>query len=223
MPEWPISQNMKFPNRHPPTDSHGPTPDTEIQLTGFQLWLSKNRLRVFRLALISFVVAFVVIGLVLWLTDSLNPENAGYVGVWFIGLIAAGSIILPIPGPAVVCIAAAPELGLNPLYIGLVSASAEALGEMTGYMAGLSGRSFLQRSKYYPRVHSLLVRRGGIILFFGAVVPNPLFDVLGIASGSIGYPIKRFLAIVFVAKAIKSTSIAYLCFWGIDSIVRWLG
>ena len=206
-----------------PTDTPGAASDAPVQLAGFQLWLSNNRERVFRLGLITFVVGFVIAGVTLWLTGNLNTENIGYGGVWIIGFIAAGSIILPIPGPAAVCVAAAPHLGLNPLYIGIVSASAEALGEMTGYIAGMSGRSFLERSRFYPRIHSLIERRGGIILFIGGVIPNPLFDVLGIAAGSIGYPIKRFLAIVFIAKAIKSTGIAYLCFWGIDSFVRWLG
>lgn len=205
------------------TSGSGNSGDSTVQLAGFQLWLSKNRDIVFRLGLITFVIAFVIFGVILWLTDSLNTENIGYGGVWVIGFIAAGSIILPIPGPAAVCIAAAPDLGLNPLIIGVVSASAEALGEMTGYMAGLSGRSLLERNKYYPKFHSLLQRRGGIILFVGAMIPNPLFDVLGIAAGSIGYPIKKFLTVVFVAKAIKSTGIAYACFWGFDALIRWLG
>ncbi len=195
------------------------TPSNEtVEFTGFQLWLSKNREFAFRLAMIFFVVGFVVFGSVLWLTDSLQIENLGYGGLWIVSFIAAGSIILPIPGPAAVCVAAAPALGLNPLAIGVISATAEALGEMTGYIAGLSGRSLLQRNKYYPKVHALVQRRGGLILFFGAIVPNPLFDVIGIAAGSIGYPIKRFLVVVFVAKAIKSTSIAYACFWGIEWI-----
>lgn len=205
------------------TSGSGNSGDSTVQLAGFQLWLSQNRDIVFRLGLITFVIAFVIFGVILWLTDSLNTENIGYGGVWVIGFIAAGSIILPIPGPAAVCIAAAPDLGLNPLIIGVVSASAEALGEMTGYMAGLSGRSLLERNKYYPKFHSLLQRRGGIILFVGAMIPNPLFDVLGIAAGSIGYPIKKFLTVVFVAKAIKSTGIAYACFWGFDALIRWLG
>jgi membrane protein YqaA with SNARE-associated domain len=205
-----------------PNEDAGPTNDGS-ELTGFQLWLSNNRDRVFRLSLITFVIGFVIVGAVLWLTDSLNLENVGYGGVWIVSFIAAGSIILPIPGPAAVCIAAAPDLGLNPLIIGIVSASAEALGEMTGYLAGLSGRSLLERNRFHPRVHRIVIRRGGLILFLGAIIPNPLFDVIGIAAGSIGYPIKRFLAIVFVAKAIKSTAIAYACFWGIDWIQGLVG
>ena len=192
------------------------TADSGRDLTGLQLWLSQNREKTMRISIAVFVIGFVIVGVTLWLTASLNLENVGYGGVWIVSFIAAGSIILPVPGPAAVCIAAAPNLGLNPLIIGIVSASAEALGEMTGYLAGISGRTLLERNKYYPRVHSLVRWRGGIILFIGAVIPNPLFDVIGIAAGSIGYPIKRFLAVVFVAKAIKSTGIAYVCFWGID-------
>lgn len=220
--------NSSQPDNQEILDSSGEldlTPDSAFatELVGVQFWLDKNRNVVFRLGLISFVIAFMIVGLSLWLTDNLQIEQVGYGGVWVVSFIAAGSIILPVPGPAAVCFAAAPDLGLNPLAIGLVSASAEALGEMTGYIAGLSGRSLLERHKYYPKVHSLVRRRGGIILFFGAIIPNPLFDVIGIAAGSIGYPIKKFLVVVFVAKAIKSISIAYACFWGIESVQRWIG
>jgi membrane protein YqaA with SNARE-associated domain len=197
--------------------------DSPVQYTGFQLWLSTNKEYAFRMAMLAFVVGFIVFATVLWLTDSLSIENAGYGGVWIVSFIAAGSIVLPIPGPAVVCFAATPDLGMTPMMIGLVSATAEALGEMTGYMAGLSGRSLLERNRFYPKVRRLVMKRGGIILFFGAVVPNPLFDVIGIAAGSIGYPVKRFIAVVFVAKLIKSTSIAYACLWGIDWIMGLFG
>ena len=102
-------------------------------------------------------------------------------------------------------------------------ANPEALGEMTGYMAGLSGKTLLERNRHYPKFRSLLARRGGVFLFVGAVIPNPLFDVVGIAAGSISYPIKKFLTVVFIGKAIKSTTIAYACFWGIESVERWVG
>ena len=190
-----------------------------IQLKGFQLWLSNHREYALKLAIIAFVIAFTTIGIVMWFTGSLNAENAGYSGLWIINFIAAGLIVVPISGPAAVCVAAAPDFGLNPLSIGFISASAEALGELTGYILGLSGRSFFERNRFYPRVHGWVTKRGGIILFLGAVIPNPLFDVIGVAAGSIGYPIKRFVVIVFVAKSIKSVSIAYACVWGIDWIM----
>ena len=213
-PEIPDALNVVQPDRE--------MVDPENGLSSFQIWLSNRGDLFFRLGLISFVIAFVIFGTVLWITGNLNVENVGYGGLWIVSFIAAGSIILPLPGPVAICMAAAPDLSLNPLVIGVVSASAEALGEMTGYIAGISGRSLLKRNKYYPKVHSLILRRGGLFLMAGAIIPNPLFDVIGIAAGGVGYPIRKFIAIVFIAKAIKSVAIAYACFWGIDWIQGWL-
>ena len=141
-PEIPDALNVVQPDRE--------MVDPENGLSSFQIWLSNRGDLFFRLGLISFVIAFVIFGTVLWVTGNLNVENVGYGGLWIISFIAAGSIILPLPGPVAVCIAAAPDLSMNPLVIGVVSASAEALGEMTGYISGISGRSLLERNKYYP-------------------------------------------------------------------------
>ncbi len=194
-----------------------------VEYSRLQIWLAVNRSRMFRTLLFVFVVVFVSICAVLWYNDALVLENVGYGGVWIISFIAAGSIIFPLPGPAAVCVAAAPDFGLNPLAIGLISASAEALGEMTGYIAGVSGKSLIQRQRLFSRVQGLVQRRGGIILFIGSMVPNPFFDLIGIAAGSVSYPIKKFLIVVFFAKAIKSISIAYACFMGIEWIQGYIG
>jgi hypothetical protein len=146
----PESSQSDRPSELDPTPAIGDVVDVDrVELEGFQLWLSNNREYALRLAMIAFVVMFVAFGMVMWATDSLNVENAGYGGLWVINFIAAGLIILPISGPAAVCIAAAPDFGLNPLAIGLISASAEALGELTGYMLGLSGRSFFEKNRFY--------------------------------------------------------------------------
>ncbi|SVD58614.1 uncharacterized protein METZ01_LOCUS411468, partial [marine metagenome] len=71
--------------------------DSGNRLSGFQIWLSSRGDLFFRLGLISFVVAFVIFGTVLWITDNLNAENVGYSGIWVISFIAAGSIVLPLP------------------------------------------------------------------------------------------------------------------------------
>ncbi|MQG87775.1 MAG: hypothetical protein FI699_02745 [SAR202 cluster bacterium] len=194
-----------------------------VEYSRFQMWLAVNRSRIFRTLLFVFVVVFVSICAVLWYNDALVLENVGYGGVWVISFIAAGSIIFPLPGPAAVCVGAAPDFGLNPLAIGIISASAEALGEMTGYIAGVSGKSLIQRQRLFPRVQGLVQRRGGLILFIGSMVPNPFFDLIGIAAGSVSYPIKKFLIVVFFAKAIKSISIAYACFMGIEWIQGYIG
>jgi hypothetical protein len=53
-----------------------------------------------------------------------------------------------------------------------------------------------------------------------SVIPNPLFDIVGIAAGSIGYPLRIFVPVVFVAKSLKSTGIAFACYHGIGLAQR---
>jgi len=55
------------------------------------------------------------------------------------------------------------------------------------------------------------VRRGGLALFILAVIPNPLFDIGGIAAGSLGYPISKFFLWVGLGKTIKFLIVAYAC------------
>ena len=63
------------------------------------------------------------------------------------------------------------------------------------------------------------MRRGGAALFVLAAVPNPAMDIGGIAAGSLGYPIHRFLLWIFLGKLLKFIVLVYACRNGIDAIV----
>ncbi|MDA1256470.1 MAG: VTT domain-containing protein [Chloroflexi bacterium] len=185
------------------------------------LWLVRRSDIIIPLAMLSVVLAAVAVGIVLWRTDNLDLGTAGFAGVWIISFIGAASIIVPVPGLAAVCVAAAPGIGLNPLAVGIVAGSAEALGEMSGYIAGASGRGLMRRNRWYRRLRVLMGRWGGVLLFIGSAIPNPVFDFIGIVAGAVGYPIRKFLPIVFVGKAIKSSAIAYGCFYGVG-VAEWI-
>ncbi|MEX0763382.1 MAG: hypothetical protein WD208_04035 [Dehalococcoidia bacterium] len=181
-------------------------------------WLVDRWNLIFRVAMPTVVLVFVAIGAVLWLTGRFEVETVGYPGVWLLSFIGAASIFIPVPGLAAVCLAATPAFGLNLLFIGVLAGSAEAIGEMTGYMAGVTGRGVVSRHRWYPAVQRHLQRRGGPILFGLSIFPNPLFDVVGIAAGSTGYPVRKFLLLLLVSKTIKSTGIAYGCYYGIGFV-----
>ncbi|MEE8363933.1 MAG: VTT domain-containing protein [Dehalococcoidia bacterium] len=181
-------------------------------------WVERHWNVIAPVAMLSMAMVFVAIGLSLWLTGRLDVNDVGYAGVWVISFISAASIVVPVPGLAAVCIGAAPDVGLEPLFLGVLAGSAEALGEMTGYIAGASGRGLIQKQRYYPRFQAWMDRWGGLLLFLGSTIPNPVFDFLGVAAGSSRYPIKRFLPLVFAGKTIKSTSIAYGCYYGVGVV-----
>ncbi len=177
---------------------------------GLTIWI--------RVATLSLVLGIMALGLVLWVTGQLSTDSIGYPGVWLISWVAASSIIFPIPGLAAPCIAVSPTVGLFPLYVGLVAASAEAVGEMTGYLAGVAGSPLVEKSRFYPWFRNWVSKRGGRAILFFAVLPIPIFDLLGIAAGASGYSARKFFALVLIGKSVKSTAIAYSCYFGFTSI-----
>ena len=148
-------------------------------------------------------------------------KSIGYVGVFVLSFVSSASILVPVPGIAAVCVG--PSLGLFPLWVAILASIAESIGELSGYLVGFSGRSFAENNSFYPRIERWMKRRGGIALLAASSIPNPLFDLIGIAAGTLKYPIWRFLAAVWVGKLIKSTTIVYACFYGIEMAVKLFG
>ena len=156
----------------------------------------------------------------MWATGRLELQNVGYAGVLAVNVIGSASVIVPVPGLAVVCGASVGDVGLNPVLLGLAGGFGSTVGEMSGYLAGYGGNTLIQRSKHYERFRQLVIKNGGMALFVLSVIPNPVFDIAGIAAGSLGYPLKRFLLYVLAGKVIKFVVVAYACRQGIDWVIR---
>ena len=164
------------------------------------------------------VVALVVAGFI-FRRFLPSAESAGYPGVFLLSVIGSGTMFLPVPSLASVCVGAS-VLGLSPLFLGLVAALGESIGELTGYLAGVSGRNVLERTRLHNRLLPMVRRHGGLVIFLFALIPNPLFDVVGVLAGSLEYPLARFLAIAFAGKFLKDTAIALGCSYGVDALIR---
>jgi len=76
-----------------------------------------------------------------WL--ALNPEwvrsfgRWGYLSVFAISLLSSATVLIPAPGLAVVF---AMGRALDPVTLGIVAGIGSGLGELSGYIAGASGR-----------------------------------------------------------------------------------
>jgi len=178
-----------------------------------QHWLVQHQKFLTRVTPLLISIVFVATGLVLWTTGTFNIESAGYTSIWFLAFIGAALVFLPVSSLAAVCVAA--TVDLNPFLIAVVAASAEAIGELTGYLAGMGGKAVFERNRFYLRFKNLFLRYAALTLFFGSIIPNPLFDIMGVAAGSILYPVRRFLLLVFIGKTIKFTWVALGCYYGV--------
>jgi membrane protein YqaA with SNARE-associated domain len=80
-----------------------------------------------------------------------------------------------------------------------------AVGELSGYLAGTSGRALIPSSRrtQFEQLHRLTDRYGAALLFGLSAIPFPLFDFAGIIAGMLKIRIVTFLATVAAGKSIK--------------------
>jgi membrane protein YqaA with SNARE-associated domain len=126
----------------------------------------------------------------------------GYLGIFLVTLLATGAIILPVPYLGLIVNAGASPY-LNPLLVALIAGVAAALGEMTGYLVGYTGRALLPRNRWFDAVHRGVTRFGGPVIFLAAAIPNPFFDAVGIVAGATRLSVWLFLGACFLGKTIR--------------------
>jgi membrane protein YqaA with SNARE-associated domain len=129
----------------------------------------------------------------------------GYPGVFLISLLGNATLILPAPSFAVVFAVGG---ALNPLGVGIAAGLGAALGEMTGYLAGIGGRAVIEDRPLYHRLADWMRRAGMLAVFLLALIPNPAFDVGGMMAGALGMPVWRFLLAGWAGKSIRFALLA---------------
>ncbi|MFQ6019960.1 MAG: YqaA family protein [Dehalococcoidia bacterium] len=156
----------------------------------------------FAVLMTAFTVAFFYFG-----ADVSGLKTYGYAGLFLINFIGAASILLPSPAAASVFGGGAflnDFLGLPAFFwVGLVAGLGETVGELSGYAAGYGGRIIVEERSVYKRIHSWMQRHGSVTMFVMSVIPNPLFDLAGVAAGATQMPIRRFFVAVLLGKVIK--------------------
>ena len=157
---------------------------------------------------IALAIIFTLLAMVaLWLLrESGALQNLGYVGVFLVGLLANATIFLPAPSWALTIAAGA---ALNPLLVAFAAATGEALGEITGYLAGSSGTIVLENREGYQKSARLMKRWGVWFIMVLAFIPNPAFDIVGILAGALRMPVAKFLWGTFWGKFLRALLLAY--------------
>jgi uncharacterized membrane protein YdjX (TVP38/TMEM64 family) len=178
---------------------------------------SQRRLTVVRVLTGVAVVAALVMALIF--RDRLDElEEYGYVAVFLVGLVSNATLIFPVPGLAVSSV-----LGtvFNPWIVGLVAGIGQALGELTGYMAGYSGQTWVDEHPRYNRLVRWMQKYGVLTVFFLAVIPNPLFDVAGMVAGVLRLGVWKFLLSSAAGKVIKNMAFAAAGYYGLGALFQW--
>jgi membrane protein DedA with SNARE-associated domain len=148
-------------------------------------------------------------------------QSYSYLGAFIISVTFNATLVLP-AGSMVVLVA----LGVNmpmpgPVFVGLVGGAGAAIGEITGYVAGRSGRGLLERGELYHHVEQWVKRWGGLTIFVFSAVPF-IFDLVGIAAGAMRYKFAKFLLYCWLGRTLLYVIIITLAALGLKMVVPWL-
>lgn len=165
--------------------------------------LNKERL----LQIVSILLVIIISITIFLIKDKLIAfSHYGYIGIFIISVICSASIILPVPGLLLMISFGAV---LNPVLVGIIAGIGSTFGELTGYMLGYGGRIAIDKNKKYCLMIKWMKKWGGLTIFILALIPNPLFDLAGIVSGALKYPVWKFLIIGAFGRIPKHILFSY--------------
>jgi uncharacterized membrane protein YdjX (TVP38/TMEM64 family) len=133
----------------------------------------------------------------------------GYPGIFIAALLSNATILFPAPGGFLVYTMGGMTGLFNPFWVGMAAGTGGAIGEMSGYIAGLSGQAVIERMDVYERIAPYIRKYGGWAILVVSAFPNPFFDLAGVAAGALKMPFWNFFLAVWGGTTIKMLLFAY--------------
>jgi membrane protein YqaA with SNARE-associated domain len=159
----------------------------------------------FRVVALIFVIAISVY--IFSIRDKAQElQKYSYPGIFLLSFLAYATVFLPAPGVAVVFTMGAV---FNPLLVAIIAGAGAALGELTGYLVGYSSQPVVERVDVYDRMVKWLNKYGSISILLFSAMPNPFFDLTGLAAGALKMPIYKFLLWTWIGETLKMLVFAY--------------
>lgn len=158
--------------------------------------------------LVLFFVSLGLISLSFFFRDQLSQfTSLGLFGIFLINLISSITLFLPAPGIATVV---AGGFLYNPLIVALVAALGSAVGDFVAYILGRSGKEVLLKRKsfWYNIFKETFHKYGAIFIILFSMIPNPVFDAIGLVAGLFSYSPTRFFIYVFVGRFLRNLLLA---------------
>lgn len=137
-----------------------------------------------------------------WTTLALH---FGYWGAFWSAVIGSVTIVIVFPYTLVVFFLA--TQGLNPLWLGVLMGVGATIGQMSGYLIGMTGSRFVQHRnpRTYEALEKIIGARPGLVewlIFLFAVTPLP-DDMLFIPLGLLRYRWWRLILPTLAGKVIS--------------------
>lgn len=162
-----------------------------------------NKEKVFAIAV--FVLSIVLsIGFFVFQDFFKEAKTLGLLGLLVINFVSNASFF--ISAPAMLTVFAAGNL-YSPILVAIFSSSGAAAGDLLSFAIGHSGRRIfnhkLNKHILFLAVEDFFKAHGGWVLFFFSLIPNPIFDSIGLLAGIMHYSPVKFFMIIFMGRLIR--------------------
>jgi len=179
-------------------------------------WLSGWKLHAVRI--LALVVAVAITIFIFSIRGKIEQlAGYGYPSIFLLSLLANATIIIPAPA---IALSFAFGAVFNPLWVALAAGLGAAIGEITGYLVGFSGQGVVDDVQIYNKLEKWTAKRGALLILILAFIPNPFFDLAGIAAGALRMPFGSFFLWTWLGKTIKMLFFALAGAASIDWIMN---
>ena len=167
------------------------------------------------------------VGIVVYKEQVQELQNYGYVGAFFISILGGATVVVPVPMLAVVF--ALGGVMPMPWLVAIAAALGELIGAVTIYLTGRGAGQAIKHTKHdrfhkaYEKLLGIIKRWGSVALFIVTCVINPFFYPAAFAAGALRFGVKRYILVVFAGKLVKSFTVVYAGYFGLQGIFRALG
>ena len=140
-----------------------------------------------------------------------EASSLGFMGLFIVNFISSAGFF--VSGPAFLTVITGGNL-YSPIIVAIVASFGACLGDMIGFGFGHSGRKLtkkkLDKHKTVKFLEKHFHRHGALTIFIMAIIPNPLFDAVGILAGIVNYPALRFFTIMLIGRFFRYWVLAQL-------------
>jgi uncharacterized membrane protein YdjX (TVP38/TMEM64 family) len=85
----------------------------------------------------------------------------------------------------------------------------------------VSAARLLSKERHvYERIHPWVVKYGVWAIIVLSAIPNPFFDIAGVAAGIAKMSLRRFLVACWIGQLIKMALFAYAGFYSLDWLMN---
>lgn len=131
-------------------------------------------------------------------------KSLGLIGLFLVNFFSNASFF--VSAPAFLTVVAGGNL-YPPILVALVSSFGGTLGDTLSFVFGVTGRHLtnykLKKKKGFRILSKYFNKYGDLLLFALALIPNPIFDAIGLLAGVFAYNLFRFFVIVWIGRFIR--------------------